>query len=33
VQRAKRWSDKVVRRNLPKAQVRLDRLTRRGCGV
>jgi inorganic triphosphatase YgiF len=33
VQRAERWSDKVVRRNLPKAQVRLERLTRRGSGV
>jgi CHAD domain-containing protein len=33
VQRAQRWSDKVVRRNLPKAHVRLERLTRRGSGV
>jgi hypothetical protein len=33
VQRAERWSDKVLRRNLPKAQVRLERLTRRGSGV
>ena len=33
VRRAQRWSDKVVRRNLPKAQVRLERLTRRGSRV
>jgi len=29
VRRAERWSDKVVRRNLPRAQERLERLTRR----
>jgi inorganic triphosphatase YgiF len=33
VQRAQRWSDGVVRRNLPKAQARLERLRRRGSGV
>jgi triphosphatase len=33
VRRAQRWSDKVVRRNLTKAQARLERLTRRGTGV
>jgi len=33
VQRAGRWSDKVVRRNLPRAQARLERLKRRGSGA
>jgi inorganic triphosphatase YgiF len=33
VQRADRWSDDVVRRNLPKAQARLERLRGRGSGV
>jgi triphosphatase len=33
MRRAERWSEKVVRRNLTKAQARLDRLTRRGSGV
>jgi inorganic triphosphatase YgiF len=33
VRRAERWYDRIVRRNLAKAQVRLERLTRRGSGV
>ena len=33
VRRAERWSDKVVQRNLPRAQARLERLTRRGSGL
>jgi triphosphatase len=33
VRRAQRWSDKVVQRNLAKAQARFERLTRRGSGV
>ncbi|HEX4596760.1 MAG TPA: CYTH and CHAD domain-containing protein [Burkholderiaceae bacterium] len=31
--RAQRWSDKVVQRNLGKAQARFERLIRRGSGV
>jgi triphosphatase len=33
VKRAERWSEKVVRRNLPKAQARLQQLQRRGSGA
>jgi hypothetical protein len=33
LQRAQRWSDRIVKRNLPKAQARLDRLRHRGSGV
>lgn len=33
VQRAEQWSDKVLRRNLPKAQARLERLRARGSGL
>jgi triphosphatase len=33
MRRAQRWSDKVVQRNLGKAQARFERLTRRGSGV
>jgi inorganic triphosphatase YgiF len=33
MQRAQRWSDRIVKRNLPKAQARLDRLRHRGSGV
>ena len=33
VRRAQRWSDKVVERNLGKAQARFERLIRRGSGV
>jgi inorganic triphosphatase YgiF len=33
VRRAQRWSDRVVQRNLAKAQSRFERLTRRGSGV
>jgi triphosphatase len=33
IKRAEQWSDEVVRRNLPKAQARFERLTRRGSGV
>ena len=33
VRRAQRWSDKVVQRNLSKAQARFERLIRRGSGV
>ncbi|HEX4585108.1 MAG TPA: CHAD domain-containing protein [Burkholderiaceae bacterium] len=32
-QRAQRWSDRVVRRNLPKAQARLERLRKHGSGL
>jgi inorganic triphosphatase YgiF len=33
VKRAERWSEKVVRRNLPRAQARLQQLQRRGSGA
>jgi CHAD domain-containing protein len=33
MQRARQWSEKVTRRNLPKAQERIDRLTARGIGI
>jgi triphosphatase len=33
IERAQRWSEKVVRRNLPKAQTRLQRLSRCRAGL